>query len=301
MPKQIDYFTGEYDFLSNFYIGTVVYNGLTFTSSEAAFQSMKCPSRAREFTQLNPSQAKSLGRKVELRSDWEEIKDNVMDAVCYAKFSQNEDLKRKLIATGNAELIEGNHWNDTYWGVYLGQGENKLGKILMKIREEFQNESNNTDLQVGDVCLYYYTNDIYNRTLCLVRIHGPASKGSVSVKILQVFNDDSGNDLFKYLEGSDETMVVSKCYLHQVDFINKLMDALYTATVEKSKSTVEETPYTPTPPDEEFPIEFKLIVRNNGERSIAMCVNDTDYVYGAEDITEAIQRFDERIDEIDVY
>jgi hypothetical protein len=79
------------------------------------------------------------------------------------------------------------------------------------------------------------------------------------------------------------------------------MNALYTTTVEKSKSTVEETPYTPTPPDEEFPIEFKLIVRNNGDRSIAMCVNDIDYVYGAEDITEAIQRFDERIDEVDVY
>lgn len=301
MPKVIDSFTYDNAFLSNFYNCPVQFGGYTFQNSEAAFQSMKCPERMKEFTNLSPSSAKALGRRVQLRSDWEEVKDYIMEAVCYAKFTQNDDLKQKLIATGDAKLVEGNTWNDIYWGMCKGKGQNKLGEILMKLREEFQNESNNTNLQVGDVCLYYYNTDIYNRTLCLVLIHGPASKDTVSVKILQVFNDDSGNDLFKYLEGSDETMVVSKCYLHKVDFIDKLMNALYTTTVEKPKVTVEETPYTPTPPDEEFPIEFKLVVSNSGNRSISVCVNNDEVITGAEDITEAIQRFDERIDEIDVY
>ena len=93
----------------------------------------------KEFTELNPSKAKQLGRKVKLRKDWEEVKTNIMYDICLAKFTQNQDLKEKLLKTGNAILIEGNWWNDTYWGVCNGIGENNLGKILMKIREELKN------------------------------------------------------------------------------------------------------------------------------------------------------------------
>ena len=57
-----------------------------------------------------------------------------------AKFTQNEDLKWRLIATGDAYLEEGNTWHDTCWGVdaKTGVGENHLGKILMKVRSELQ-------------------------------------------------------------------------------------------------------------------------------------------------------------------
>ena len=68
-----------------------------------------------------------------------EVKTNIMYDICLAKFTQNQDLKEKLLKTGNAILIEGNWWNDTYWGVCNGIGENNLGKILMKIREELKN------------------------------------------------------------------------------------------------------------------------------------------------------------------
>ena len=61
-----------------------------------------------------------------------------MEDICRAKFTQNEELKKKLIDTGDATLIEGNTWNDTFWGVCNGVGENNLGKILMKIREELK-------------------------------------------------------------------------------------------------------------------------------------------------------------------
>ncbi len=57
-----------------------------------------------------------------------------------AKFTQNPDLLSKLLATGDAELIEGNTWGDRVWGVdlYRGAGENHLGKILMRIRDELR-------------------------------------------------------------------------------------------------------------------------------------------------------------------
>lgn len=132
-------FRGSNYYLSNFHMCPVTYKGLTFTNTEAAFHSQKCAYRAHEFTDLDPSQAKRLGRRVHLREDWEEVKDHIMYEVCMAKFTQHPILKEKLLATGNCYLEEGNTWNDTYWGVCKGIGKNKLGHILMKIRQELRN------------------------------------------------------------------------------------------------------------------------------------------------------------------
>lgn len=139
MSRKIAEFKDEYDFLSNFYLAPVQYGGYKFSSSEAAFQAAKCPERMGEFVSLNPSQSKRLGRKLPLRDDWEEVKDAVMYEICHMKFFQNADLREKLLATGDAELIEGNTWGDRVWGVCDGVGQNRLGKILMRIRAEFAN------------------------------------------------------------------------------------------------------------------------------------------------------------------
>lgn len=139
MSNAITEFRGDNFFLSNFYAAPVVYQGIRFENNEAAFQSAKCPRRMQEFCRLNPSEAKKLGRRVSLRIDWEEVKLGVMYQVCKAKFTQNQDLAQKLIATGDAELVEGNTWGDRIWGVCDGIGENNLGKILMSIREELRN------------------------------------------------------------------------------------------------------------------------------------------------------------------
>lgn len=136
--KVIDRFVGKYAFLSNFYEVPVQYMGYEFQNNEAAFQGAKCPSRIEEFIKLPPNEAKRLGRKVELRKDWESIKDSVMYEICLNKFSRHKDLRDKLLATGEAELIEGNYWHDCYWGVCEGKGLNKLGNILMKIRSELK-------------------------------------------------------------------------------------------------------------------------------------------------------------------
>lgn len=89
----------------------------------------------------SPNIAKAIGRKVQLRPHWEEIKDQVMYDGVKAKFSKNPILKAKLLATGDAELIEGNWWNDTYWRVCKGVGYNKLGQILMRVRDELNKEN----------------------------------------------------------------------------------------------------------------------------------------------------------------
>ena len=138
MRDVIDEFDGKYSFLSNFYPAPVDYQGYHFENSEAAYQASKCPDRMLDFCGLPPNRAKRLGRKVPMRPDWELVKYDVMYEVCMAKFTQNPDLLSKLLATGDAELIEGNTWGDRVWGVdiHRGIGENHLGKILMRIRSE---------------------------------------------------------------------------------------------------------------------------------------------------------------------
>ena len=86
-----------------------------------------------------PGLAKKMGRSVSLRPDWEDIKDDVMLEGLYRKFT-NDELAEWLLDTGDEELVEGNWWGDRYWGVCNGIGQNKLGKLLMKVREELAEE-----------------------------------------------------------------------------------------------------------------------------------------------------------------
>lgn len=134
--KVIDKFDREYHFLSNFASISLTFRGHHFTNAEAAFQSQKCSQRISEFENLNPSQAKRLGRQVPIRPDWKDVRDQVMYEVVYEKFYQNPEACERLKATGDATLIEGNTWNDRYWGVCNGKGQNRLGEILMRVREE---------------------------------------------------------------------------------------------------------------------------------------------------------------------
>ena len=132
----IDNFKGKYFFLSNFFPSNILYQGILYHNAEVAFQAQKDPSRCEEFRRLNPSEAKRLGRRVKLRSDWEQVKDDIMYDVVNNKFMQNKKLAEQLIATGEEDLIEGNDWGDRYWGVCRGVGKNKLGQILKRVRSE---------------------------------------------------------------------------------------------------------------------------------------------------------------------
>lgn len=138
----INSFRGKYFFLSNFYECTVTFDGITYMNNEAAFQAQKCVDKKdrEQFSALDPSKAKRLGRRVELRKDWESVKIDVMTEIVRAKFTQNDDLKYLLLATGDEPLEEGNDWGDRIWGTVNGVGANNLGKILMKIRDELKGE-----------------------------------------------------------------------------------------------------------------------------------------------------------------
>lgn len=137
----ISTFSGKYRFLSNFWQLVQPIRdkyGIAYPTVEHAYQAMKTLDRAmrEKIAQaMSPGQAKMLGRRVRLREDWDEVKLTLMYLLNSAKFS-HEPLRSMLKETGDAMLIEGNTWRDTYWGVCNGEGENNLGKILMKIRSE---------------------------------------------------------------------------------------------------------------------------------------------------------------------
>lgn len=143
----INSFTGKYFFLSNFYEAPVKWKGITYRNNESAFQSAKVLDKTlrKEFSNLDPSSAKRKGRQVKLRPGWDEIKFDIMYDICYEKFSQNEDLKIKLLDTGEEHLEEGNNWGDKIWGTVKGKGQNLLGKILMEVREELRWEGSYND------------------------------------------------------------------------------------------------------------------------------------------------------------
>ena len=131
-------FRREYHFLSNFCTYQFRFLGKLWATAEHAFQAAKTldPAWKQAIHQApHPGVARHLGRRAPLREDWPDVRLDVMDVILRAKFS-DPGLARRLVATGDAELVEINSWNDTFWGVCRGNGHNHLGKILMTIRTE---------------------------------------------------------------------------------------------------------------------------------------------------------------------
>lgn len=140
----IDKFRGKYMFLSNFEPCKIVYKGRVFSTVEHAFQAAKCldETEMKLFCFVDtPAEAKKWGRQVKLRPDWESVKLDVMYEFVKQKFSKTK-FKELLLDTGDELIVEGNNHKDTFWGVYNGVGENNLGKIIMRVREEIKNETN---------------------------------------------------------------------------------------------------------------------------------------------------------------
>lgn len=89
------------------------------------------------FTGMTAGESKRAGRRVTIRSDWDVVKEPVMLAVLRQKFGPlNPNLREKLLATGAAHLEEANTWGDRYWGTVSGAGKNRLGVLLMQVRQE---------------------------------------------------------------------------------------------------------------------------------------------------------------------
>lgn len=164
----INKFRGANRFLSNFYETSVEWEGLTYPSSEAAFQAAKTLDQEdrKRFQTMAPTVAKREGYKVKLRENWEDIKIDVMYQIVLAKFSQNEFLKQKLIATGREWLEEGNTWGDRTWGTVDGIGNNYLGKVLMAVRSVLMLQE---AIENGEIDPNNFDKDKWNAEHCGIR------------------------------------------------------------------------------------------------------------------------------------
>lgn len=134
----ITIFKGKYRFLSNFFEYPVQFDGNTYRTVEHAYQAMKSddPEVQEQIALLaTPGKAKRAGQHVKLRDGWEGIKLPLMKLLVMTKFFKFLATGNQLLDTYPRELIEGNHWGDTFWGVCDGVGENHLGKILMEVRD----------------------------------------------------------------------------------------------------------------------------------------------------------------------
>lgn len=137
--------TPEYEWLSNMYPAPFKNEaGIKFVSSEHYYMWCKADNKDDANRVLNVGNswaAKKIGNTVKLRADWHTYRLVAMKKALRLKFTQNQELKDKLLATGDVELIEYAPWGDIYWGVDKSKkGQNNLGKLLMELREELKNE-----------------------------------------------------------------------------------------------------------------------------------------------------------------
>lgn len=144
----IDCFDKEWAFLSNFYESEIEFDGITYPTNEHFFQAMKTLDEEERRAIANcrtPGQAKRMGRRVALRPDWENMKEDIMFLGLCLKFS-DEQLADWLLETGDEELVEGTTWHDNEWGNCTCPkcanipGKNKLGKLLMRARAMLKEE-----------------------------------------------------------------------------------------------------------------------------------------------------------------
>ena len=141
----ISVFDKEYSFLSNYFDSPFEYEGIKYPTNEHFFQAMKTidiTERKMIAAAATPGKSKRMGRTITLRADWEKVKNDVMLTGLRLKF-QIPELKQKLLDTGAEVLVEGNWWHDCTWGRCncercQGRGENRLGQLLMQIRDELK-------------------------------------------------------------------------------------------------------------------------------------------------------------------
>lgn len=151
----IGVFRGDNHFLSNFYPCDITHEGIYYPSVEHYYIAMKVDKSVlfenkkysvKQFRKMvseldNPTLVKRVGQRIKGREDWKEYRFKVMKDGITEKF-KNENLRKKLLATGDQELVEGNWWHDNYFGSCFCdkcdsiKGKNKLGKLIMEVRDD---------------------------------------------------------------------------------------------------------------------------------------------------------------------
>lgn len=226
-------FRGDNWIFSNMYEHPITFNSLTYRNAEACFQALKCSSDEErlKFINIDGFTAKRLGKSIKIDvKKWDEIKDYMMFAVVQAKFKQCDAFRRKLMDTGGREIIEGNDHGDDYWGVCnkTKSGKNKLGKILMTIRDRCANESvfknkrneiyaNTLDIPVDSVILglkkgYYKYEPCANANTVAISEIALNPKTSKLLRVVAVYEKDENGAVIgtTIVEGNDIATVLVK-------------------------------------------------------------------------------------------
>lgn len=131
-------FSPPWECFSNFHPSVLIISGKIYPTVEHAYQASKALSEAEHEwvrTALDARTAKKRGRRVQLRPNFDNMRIPLMRLFVTMKFTMYTDYRQTLIGSGNAIIQEGNWWNDTFWGICRGVGENHLGLLLMEVRD----------------------------------------------------------------------------------------------------------------------------------------------------------------------
>ena len=137
--EPITSFSGYWRCLSNFFVEP---DGTTVEHEYQAAKALDPSEAAWVLGSATPGEAKRRGRQVGIRPAWDTERVAVMSRLVDRKFREHADLRRMLLSTGDALLVEGNHWGDDFWGVdeRTNEGANHLGRILMDLRDTLRAE-----------------------------------------------------------------------------------------------------------------------------------------------------------------
>lgn len=155
---QVFFYEQDFYVLSNFSAFRVVWAYRRFDTSEAAYHYAKFPSHSQLQDMIQNAASAHAAFKIAesnkhlIRTDWKEIRVEVMKEILIAKVEQHEYVHRKLLATGDRELVE-NSWRDSFWGWGENRdGQNMLGKLWMEIRADLKTDGYGNVWKEG-VCL----------------------------------------------------------------------------------------------------------------------------------------------------
>ena len=240
--KIIKSFKGEYDWLSNMYQFTLP-NDEIITSAESLFQASKAlflkdglqdEPLYDVIAMTNPYDARKMGRNIKNLDikKWNEFKLVIMASILFTKFWDNFDLHLKLLDTDNTYLIEGNNWNDTYWGVCNGKGHNYLGKLLMYIRDVKDKVADIDNFMLllteGNKALYDKLMKEYIETVTEKYLdeHYPMPKLNIDIqKFANKENNEASSDVSPSETSSEEVLNINKKeenkMIDKLDFVPK--------------------------------------------------------------------------------
>lgn len=143
-PERVCFYEQDFYVLSNFSAFSIKWKGLRFDTSEHAYHWEKFPDHpalrnaVRDAGSAHESLKIATANKMFRRPDWDDVKLDIMREILSAKAQQHEYVRRKLLATGDRELVE-NSWRDDFWGWGPNRdGQNWLGKLWMEVRAELR-------------------------------------------------------------------------------------------------------------------------------------------------------------------